>query len=78
MFRGRVAVHARLDATCVGNQLGHFRTGQQAAVSRLGALRKLDFDHLDLWIGCIFLKHDRVEGVIRMTATEIAGTNVPN
>jgi hypothetical protein len=48
MPRRRDAIDADWHAAGVRNLRGHFGAGQYPAVTRLGALRQLDFDHLDL------------------------------
>ena len=50
MGRRRDAVDADRHAARGGDLGRHLGAGQHAAVTRLGALRQLDLDHLDLRI----------------------------
>src|SRR5208337_4533606 len=51
---------------------------KDAAVSGLGALADLEFDHLDLVVGSDAREFFRIERAIAVAATEISGTNLPD
>ena len=44
----------------------------------LGALRQLDFDHLDLRVRCLRCELIRVEPTLFVTATEVTSSDLPN
>src|ERR1700730_2841037 len=78
MGRRRNAVLAHGDASDLGNFLGHLGGGKHAAMSRLGALADLEFDHLDLIVASDAREFLRIERAIAVAATEISGTDLPD
>src|SRR3546814_16783947 len=54
---------------------GHLFRGQDAALAGLGALADLEFDHLDLRVGRLLRKADRVEPAVGGPAAEIAAAD---
>jgi hypothetical protein len=66
------------DASDFGNLLGDLGGRKHAAMSGLGALADLEFDHLDLIVVGDAREFFRVEPAIAMAATEISGPDLPN
>jgi hypothetical protein len=58
--------------------LGHLGAGQNAAVAGFCALAHLDFDHLDLRVGRLFLELFRIKAAIVGAAAKIAAAQLPN
>ncbi len=78
MLRRRQAVLSDRNAAGFRDLRRHFGTGQNAAVAGLGALRKLDLDHLDLWLARLGGELFRVEPAVGRAATEIAAADLPD
>src|SRR5690606_16101369 len=76
--RGRVAVLPWRHPSRLGDFQGDFGAGQDAAVARLGALRQLDFYHLDAVLAGAFGEGLFRETAFGIAAAEIARTNVPD
>src|SRR5258705_7363054 len=76
--RRRNAVLAHRDAPDFGNLLGDLGGRKHAAVSGLGALADLEFDHLDLIVGGDAGEFLPIERAIAVAATEISRTDLPN
>ena len=77
MTRRRHAVHPHRHATRHRDLGGHLRRRQHATVARLGALRQLDLDHLDLVMGGIGNEALLAETTLLVTATEVARADLP-
>ncbi len=67
----RQAVFANANTADLRNFLGYLGSGQHAAVTWLGALAELQFDHFDLWIDGCFGEPLGRERTIAIAGTEI-------
>src|SRR5882757_4453742 len=74
----RHAILADADAARRGDLARHLRSRQHAAVSRLGALRQLNLDHLHLRIVRLFGEFVRIEMTVRSAAAEVAAADFPD
>src|SRR5215217_6358486 len=74
----RISPATHRDAPDSGDLLRYLGCRQHAAMSGLGALADLEFDHLDLVVGRDAGEFFRVERTIAVAAAEIAGADLPD
>src|SRR5438477_4546237 len=78
-MRGRRdAVLAHGDAPDLGNLFRDLGRRQHPAMPGLGALADLEFDHLDLIVGCDACEFVRIEAAVAIAAAKIAGADLPD
>ena len=78
MLRRRQAVLSDPNGAGLRNLRRHLRAGQHPAVAGLGALRKLDLDHLDLRLARVQRESLRIEMSVRRAAAEITAAGLPD
>src|SRR3954470_12323681 len=74
----RDAILTHGDAADLRDLLRDLCCRQHAAMAGLGALADLELDHLDLVLGRDAGECLRIEAAVEMTATEIAGADLPD
>ena len=76
--RRGMAILAFRHAAGTGDLAGYLGPGQQPPLPRLGALGQLQLDHLHLGFAGVGDKPLLTEAPVRITATEVTGTDLPD
>ena len=72
------AIDAYRNTACSSDLRADFLAGKDAAVTRLGTLAQLQFDHLDLRVGSVVSEAHRVKASLFGSTPEVAAANFPD